>query len=175
MILYAIASRDAATAKEAARKYGFQKAYASYQDLLDDPAVDIVYISTPNSLHFEWAANALKAGKHVLCEKPFTANADEARRLVQLANERGLICVEAVRVLTSRFVFFSPLADPSISSPFQFHWQFHPAAHLFRQLLESGEYGRVLRTDAVMTASPGIPHGDIRWKFELAGTFIKAP
>lgn len=100
MILYAIASRDPATAKKAAKKYRFQKAYGAYQDLLDDPAVDIVYVSTPNALHFEWAAHALRAGKHVLCEKPFTANADEARRLVQLAQEKGLICEEAVNILT---------------------------------------------------------------------------
>lgn len=130
MILYAIASRDAATAKEAARKYGFQKAYGSYQALLDDPAVNIVYISTPNGLHFEWASNALKTGKHVLCEKPFTANADEARRLVQLAKERGLICEEAVRVLTSAHIQISLvsffLSDPRISSPFSSIGNFIP-------------------------------------------------
>lgn len=51
----------------------------------------------------------------------------------------------------------------------QFHWQFHPAAHLFREILDSGRYGRILRTDAVMTASPGVPDGDIRWQFELSG------
>jgi predicted dehydrogenase len=88
---------------------------------------------------------ALRAGKHVLCEKPFTSNAEEARKLVGLAKEKNLICEEA------------------------FHWQFHPAAHLFRQILESGQYGRILRTDAIMTASPGVPDGDIRWQFELAG------
>ena len=65
----------------------------------------------------------------------------------------------------------------------QFHWQFHPAAHLFREILDSGRYGRVLRTNAVMTASPGVPDGDIRWQFELSGqklanisvTFHKTP
>lgn len=51
----------------------------------------------------------------------------------------------------------------------QFHWQFHPAAHLFREILDSGKYGRILRTNAVMTASPGVPDGDIRWQFELSG------
>jgi hypothetical protein len=55
-----------------------------------------VYISTPNALHYEWAAKALKAGKHVLCEKPFTSNADEAKRLVELGREKGLIVEEAV-------------------------------------------------------------------------------
>ncbi|KAI9370185.1 hypothetical protein BJX61DRAFT_544895, partial [Aspergillus egyptiacus] len=50
-----------------------------------------------------------------------------------------------------------------------FHWQFHPAAHRFRAVLESGQYGRILRTRAIMTASPGVPEGDIRWQFDLAG------
>lgn len=54
----------------------------------------------------------------------------------------------------------------------QFHWQFHPAAHLFREILDSGRYGRILRTNAVMTASPGVPDGDIRWQFELSGKDI---
>jgi predicted dehydrogenase len=55
-----------------------------------------VYVSTPNGLHFEWAAKAIRAGKHVLVEKPFTANGDEAKRLVELARERGVIVEEAV-------------------------------------------------------------------------------
>jgi predicted dehydrogenase len=145
VILYSIASRDMQVAQRAAKKYNFKKAVGSYQELLDDPDVDIVYISTPNGLHYEWSVKALRAGKHVLCEKPFTSNAEEARKLVGLAKEKNLICEEA------------------------FHWQFHPAAHLFRQILESGQYGRILRTDAIMTASPGVPDGDIRWQFELAG------
>jgi predicted dehydrogenase len=96
VILHGIASRDLSTAQKHQRKYRFSKAYGSYQDLLDDPDIDIVYISTPNGLHYEWAAKALKAGKHVLCEKPFTANADEAKKLVELAREKGLIVEEAV-------------------------------------------------------------------------------
>lgn len=55
-----------------------------------------MYISTPNGLHFEWASKALRAGKHVLCEKPFTSNAEEAHKLIQLAKETGLVCEEAV-------------------------------------------------------------------------------
>ncbi|PKX91001.1 Gfo/Idh/MocA family protein [Aspergillus novofumigatus IBT 16806] len=145
VILHGIASRDLSTAQKHQRKYHFSKAYGSYQDLLDDPDIDIVYISTPNGLHYEWAAKALKAGKHVLCEKPFTANADEAKKLVALAREKALIVEEA------------------------FHWQFHPAAHAWRQILDSREYGKIICTKAAMTASPGVPGGDIRWKFDLAG------
>ena len=101
VILYRIASRDLKTAKHEAKQYNFVKAYGSYQDLLDDPAIDFVYISVPNSLHYEWAVKALKAGKHVLCEKPFTANADEARKLVKLGREKGLVVEEAVSYLIS--------------------------------------------------------------------------
>jgi hypothetical protein len=59
--------------------YSIPKAYGSYSELVADPTLDAIYVATPNGLHGEWAAAALDAGKHVLCEKPFTANADEAR------------------------------------------------------------------------------------------------
>ncbi|KIV84261.1 hypothetical protein PV11_00051 [Exophiala sideris] len=146
VILYAIASRDADTAAKSAKSYAYKKSYGSYQALLEDPEVDFVYISVPNGLHYEWASKALKAGKHVLLEKPFTSNAAEAEALVREAEQTNLVLEEA------------------------FHWQFHPAAHLWRALVESGEYGRqIISTNAKMTASPGVPDGDIRWQFDLAG------
>ncbi|GAO46026.1 putative NAD binding Rossmann fold oxidoreductase [Saitoella complicata NRRL Y-17804] len=145
VILYAIASRDASTARLQAKKYSFQKSYGDYQSLLDDPLVDFVYISTPNGLHYEWAYKALQAGKHVLLEKPFTSNAEEAQKLVEFSQKSGKILMEA------------------------FHWQFHPAAHHFRQTLDSGEHGKIIRTNARMTASPAVPAGDIRWQYDLAG------
>lgn len=67
--------------------------------------MDFVYVSTPNAFHYEWASKALKAGKHVLCEKPFTANADEARKLVELGKEKGLVVEEAVCVQYSIIPF----------------------------------------------------------------------
>lgn len=97
VILFAIASRDLTRAQNVQKQYGFTKAHASYADLVDDPDVDIVYVSVPNALHYEWASKALRAGKDVLCEKPFTSNADEAMRLVQLGKEKGLVIEEAVR------------------------------------------------------------------------------
>ncbi|RDB27790.1 D-xylose 1-dehydrogenase (NADP(+)) 2 [Hypsizygus marmoreus] len=145
VILYAIASRDSATAKSQAHKYGFLKSYGSYDDLLEDPAIDMVYISAPNGLHFEWASKALDAGKHVLLEKPFTSNAMEAKKLVEKAEKSGKILMEA------------------------FHWQFHPAAHCFRQILNSGKYGKIIQTHAIMTSTPEIPGGDVRWQYDLAG------
>ncbi|KAF8886303.1 putative NAD binding Rossmann fold oxidoreductase [Infundibulicybe gibba] len=129
VVLYAIASRDLAVAQSAARKYRFQKSYGSYEELVDDPEVDFIYISCPNSLHYEWAFRSLDAGKHVLLEKPFASNSAEAVKLTQKAKEKGK----------------------------------------FREILESGEHGKIVRTDAWMTSTPEIPAGDIRWKFELSG------
>lgn len=71
------------------------KAYGSYQELIDDPSLTAIYVATPNGLHGDWAAAALKAGKHVLCEKPFTANADEAKAVQHTAAKCKLLCREA--------------------------------------------------------------------------------
>jgi hypothetical protein len=169
VILYGIASRDANTARRLAKQYHFRNAYGSYEELINDPEIDAVYVSTPNGLHYEWSSKALRAGKHVLCEKPFTSNSEEASKLVAIAQEKGLVCEEAVCcyvLFHSRTVLHWSL---QLTRLLQFHWQFHPAAHLFRQILESRKYGRTLRTDAVMTATPRIPEGDIRWNFDLSG------
>ncbi|KAF8075283.1 NAD binding Rossmann fold oxidoreductase [Lyophyllum atratum] len=144
-ILYGIASRDPVGAAAAATRYGFVKSYGSYDELLEDPAIDFVYIAVPNGLHFEWASKSLDAGKHVLLEKPFTSNAVEAKKLVAKAEQSGKILMEA------------------------FHWQFHPASHRFREILESGKYGKIIQTHAIMTSTPKVPPGDIRWKYDLAG------
>ena len=76
--LYAVGSRSLEKAREFQRLYGAQKIYDSYERLLQDPQVEMVYICTPNHLHFEHIQNALRHGKHVLCEKPLVANAEHA-------------------------------------------------------------------------------------------------
>jgi predicted dehydrogenase len=119
VILHGIASPDASMAKSAAKKYRLRKAYSPYQELIGDREVDIVYVSTPSGLHYEWSSKALKSGKHVLCEKPFTSNSKEAKKLVQLATEKGLICVEAVRGPTGIFNLSSisfPMYSPGLVS-----------------------------------------------------------
>jgi len=93
---YAVASRDLVRAQSMADKYGFAKAYGSYQEMLDDPEVDLVYIATPHSMHIEHAVQCLEAGKHVLCEKAFTVTADEARTITKLAREKKLLITEAI-------------------------------------------------------------------------------
>ncbi|MCI0524077.1 MAG: Gfo/Idh/MocA family oxidoreductase [Acidobacteria bacterium] len=92
----AIASRDQAKAYEAASRVGIPKAYGSYEDLLADPEIEVVYNPMPNHLHVPWSIKALEAGKHVLCEKPIGLNAAEARSLLDASKKRpGLKVMEA--------------------------------------------------------------------------------
>lgn len=91
----AVGSRDGVRAREFADKYGIEKAYGSYEELAADPNVDAVYIATPNNLHFENTMLCLNAGKHVLCEKPFTTCAEDAEKLYRAADEKGLFVMEA--------------------------------------------------------------------------------
>jgi len=92
--MVAVASRSLDRAKSFALRYGIPRAYGSYSDLLSDPDVDAVYISTPNSSHVQWCLEALEAGKHVLCEKPLTKSAADAESLVETAARLGRVVVE---------------------------------------------------------------------------------
>lgn len=83
----AIASRSAKKAKEAAKRFSISNHYASYQDLLEDKAIDAVYIPLPNHLHVEWAIKAMRAGKHVLVEKPIAMSSGEAQKLLAEAKK----------------------------------------------------------------------------------------
>ena len=102
---YAISSREINRAKHLAEKYGFTVAYGSYDEMLQDEKVDVVYISTPNSHHFTHAKAALLHGKHVVCEKTFTLNEAQARGLCDLAKSNGLFLMEA---MWTRFMPFVP-------------------------------------------------------------------
>ena len=94
--LEAVYSRKEATGKALAEKYGAQKVYTDMDAFLSDADIDLVYIATPNLLHYEQAKKALLAGKNVLLEKPFCTKAEHARELVQIAKERGLYLIDAV-------------------------------------------------------------------------------
>ena len=97
------------------------KLYGTYADLVADPDVDIVYIATPHSHHFQNTMLALHAGKHVLCEKPLTVTAAQARKVFATAASKGLVCMEAVKT------------------------RFFPASVQVRSLIASGEIGSVHR------------------------------
>lgn len=96
VIPYAVASRDIERAKKFSNKHGFIKYYGSYEDMLKDEKVDLVYIATPHSHHYEQAVMALNYGKHVLCEKAFTANYNQALEIINLAKEKKLLITEAI-------------------------------------------------------------------------------
>jgi predicted dehydrogenase len=140
----AIAARDPVRASAAAAKSGIGKAENGYETLLGDDSIDAVYIPLPNSLHGEWTIRALEAGKHVLCEKPFTANAAEARQVADVAAGSGLVVMEA------------------------FHYRYHPLTSRLIEIVRSGELGE-LRSASAMLCVPMPPGKNIRWNFELAG------
>ncbi|MCF7807463.1 MAG: Gfo/Idh/MocA family oxidoreductase [Candidatus Marinimicrobia bacterium] len=93
---YAVASRSQASADDFAKKWSIKHAYGSYEDLYKDPDIDIVYIATPISSHHRDTLNALEAGKHVLCEKAFALNADQAQEMIQVARDEELFLMEAM-------------------------------------------------------------------------------
>lgn len=93
---WAVASRSIERAREFASLHQVEKAYGSYREMMEDPDVDLVYIATPHSLHYEHARMCIEYGKPVLCEKAFTANTDEAEKLISLAHGRGVFIAEAI-------------------------------------------------------------------------------
>ena len=102
--LYAIAGRSLEKAEAFKNEFGFQKAYGSYQELLDDKEVQAVYIPLPNDIHLKWVKASLEAGKHVLCEKPLALNAREAEEMFTCAKANGVILMEAYAYLHSPYV-----------------------------------------------------------------------
>lgn len=94
--LYAIASRSQAGVQKFRDDFPAEKGYDSYEDLLDDPEVDVVYIATPHSHHYPWIIKCLDKGKHVLCEKPLCVNADQVSEVIQKHQDSGLFVMEAL-------------------------------------------------------------------------------
>ena len=96
---YAVAGRNPEKAEAFRERFGFQKSYGNYEDLLRDEGIEAVYIPLPNSLHLRWVLEALRAGKHVLCEKPLGLNAGEVRKMFRTAEENGVMLMEAYAYL----------------------------------------------------------------------------
>ncbi|MEU8589259.1 Gfo/Idh/MocA family oxidoreductase [Streptomyces sp. NPDC048664] len=144
----AVAARDRTRAQAFARTHGIPVVHTGYDALLADPRVDAVYVPLPNGLHAEWTLKALAAGKHVLCEKPFTANRAEAERVADAADAAlardGLVAMEA------------------------FHYRHHPLAERMREIATSGELGEPRRVEADL-CFPLPRFGDIRYDYGLAG------
>ncbi|MFI5369876.1 MAG: Gfo/Idh/MocA family protein, partial [Spirochaetia bacterium] len=122
-----IASRSRDRAAEAARDLGLQKAYGSYEELLADKEIEAVYIPLPNHMHAEWVKKAADAGKHVLCEKPFAMDAQEAEQAVRYAERKGVLVMEA------------------------FMYRFHPQWKRAREIVRSGEIGDVRSVNTIFS------------------------
>ena len=110
---YAVASRDLEKAEAFAKQYGFEKAYASYEEMLSDHEVELVYVATPHSHHYAHMKMCIEAGKHVLCEKAFTVNAKQAEEIFALAGQKGVLVTEAIwtRYMPSRNIINELLAE----------------------------------------------------------------
>ena len=140
---YAVASRNLENAERFASEWGFTKAYGSYEALADDPEVQLIYIATPHSHHFEQARMCLEKGKPILCEKAFTTNAKEAEALIRLSQEKQVFLTEAI-------------------------WtHYMPFSKTIRELIDSGTIGRVM----MLTANIGYPIAEVERiiKPELGG------
>ncbi|MBR5597118.1 MAG: Gfo/Idh/MocA family oxidoreductase [Lachnospiraceae bacterium] len=101
--LYAIAGRNMEKAVAFQKDFGFDKAYGSYEELLQDPEVEAVYIPLPNTLHYEWTIKALEAKKHVLCEKPLAPSGEVVKQMIEAAEKNGVLLMEAFAYLHSPF------------------------------------------------------------------------
>ncbi|MBO6013605.1 MAG: Gfo/Idh/MocA family oxidoreductase [Bacteroidales bacterium] len=128
---YAIGSRSIEKAEEFAARWNMPKAYGSYDELIADPDVDLVYVATPHSHHFEVTCKAIMAGKPCLVEKAFMANADQARKVIELAHERGVFLAEAI-------------------------WtRYQPAVSIVRKIIAEGRIGQVRLITATLGYSMG--------------------
>jgi predicted dehydrogenase len=142
--IVSIAARDPQRAKAFARKHHISRVHQTYSDLLADPDVDAIYNPLPNSLHAEWTIRALQAGKHVLCEKPFASNTQEAAAMARVAQETGLVLSEA------------------------FAYRYHPLTRRVKEIIANGELGKIKHIEAQFCFLLPITN-NIRFKYELSG------
>jgi predicted dehydrogenase len=145
LVVAAVGSRDRRRARAFADANGIAVA-GGYDEVIDDPAIDAVYVALPNSLHAEWSVNALRAGKAVLCEKPLTCNAAEARLCVAAGHRAGRPFIEG------------------------FHWRHHPVAMRLSNLVASGRLGTIATIDVRFRyPSRFLKPDDIRLDYSLGG------
>ena len=142
--LLGVASRDAEKARAYAAERGIPKSYGSYEALLADDDIDVVYIPLPNRLHAEWAIKAAQAGKHVLCEKPLALTVEEVDKMTLAAQDAGTILMEA------------------------FMYRFHARTLKVKSLVEEGAIGDIHHVKGGFTFALN-REGDVRWDSQLGG------
>ena len=140
----AVASRDGERARLYADEHGIARAHGSYEALLGDSDVDAIYVSLPNALHHEWTMSALRAGKHVLCEKPYSRDPADVEQAFATARSAGLVLMEA------------------------FMYRHHPQTHAIAALVRDGALGKLLSVRSTFTF-PLASLTDVRAQPELAG------
>lgn len=138
------AARDKARAEAFAEEHDIPNVANSYEDVISSPDIDAVYVPLPITAHEEWSIRALRAGKHVLCEKSFAANAAEARAMAAVADETGLVLMDA------------------------FHYRYHPIFRRAKEIFHSGRLGDVSQVHATFTIGLDDP-SDIRMNYETGG------
>ncbi|MXW54716.1 MAG: Gfo/Idh/MocA family oxidoreductase [Gammaproteobacteria bacterium] len=140
----AVAARDKSRANAFAQRFDIPTVHDTYDDVISDSTLDIIYNPLPIHLHHEYSIKALRAGKHVLCEKSFSMNADEAREMAQVAEETGLVLIEA------------------------FHYRYHPVFLTAIEIFDSGVLGKIRELHAEFTV--GTPNAEnIRMHHETGG------
>lgn len=141
----AVSARDSAKANAFAWRHAIPRVFASYDALVNDPDIDAIYNPLPNSLHHEWTIKALRAGKHVLCEKPLASNERQAEDMARVADETGRVLMEA------------------------FHYRYHPLFLRVQEILAGGELGQVRALEANFYIPLFLRPNDIRFDYNLAG------
>jgi predicted dehydrogenase len=145
LVIAAVGSRDPARARAFADLHGIAAA-GDYDEVIEDPAIEAIYVALPNALHAEWSVKALRAGKAVLCEKPLTCNAAEARLCVAAGHRAGLPFIEG------------------------FHWRHHPLATRLSDLVASGRLGAIATVEVRFRyPSRFLKPTDIRLDYSLGG------
>ena len=140
----AIASRSYEKACQWADELNIDQAYGRYDELLDDPEIDAIYIGLPNSLHYDWTIKALEAGKHVLCDKPLCINADQATEATRVAEKQERVLVES------------------------FMYQYHDLYDQIQQWIDQGKIGPLKKVQATFAFLFNRP-GDYRYEPDMGG------
>lgn len=140
-----VAARNQTKAFRFARRHHIPRVLGTYEALINDPEIDAIYNPLPNSLHHEWTIKALRAGKHVLCEKPLANNAREAQEMAEVADATGRVLMEA------------------------FHYRYHPLARRVEEIVGGGELGTVRALEADFFIPLFTRPRDIRFDYALGG------
>lgn len=145
VIIHAVAAQNIEKAQHYAKAHQIEHAFGNYQELIECPDIDLVYCALPPSYHAEWVIKALQSGKHVLCEKPFAMNSDEAKQMVDMAKQCDRVLIEA------------------------FHYCYHPLFTYILDLVKRNHIGAITHIDAEFSVAIPYQAGELRYNPKLGG------